>query len=795
LEKARAESSDRVASIDARASSSGLQTPQVLLRLTAHSPISIRSARRARLCSRSSSRRRATSVSGQTNVDPKGYLTDLNSLKVNSEAEIGDIKKAQLLLKSVVTTNPKHAPGWIAIARLEEVSGKIVQARRYIDQGCHNCPDAEDVWLEAARLHTPANAAALLARAVQHNPQSIRALAARRRARERAEQAQARAPQGARAHSEQRAPLEGRRAARAARRRARAARPRRRVRAAQRRALARAGAPRDVRECAQSAQRRAQAPAHRAVDLDQRRQARGGQRQRRHARHYRAARRQVARAERRRARARPVDRRGRGGREGRARCARRRRSCAPRLAPASTRRTASASGSTTARRSFRAARSSVRAPPTRTRSPRFRPRSRSGCASPSSRSATRRRPTSRACCSTLRCELAPTQRPPQTAAAATSEPIARAGERSVLDRLLETAVQQCPTAEVLWLMWAKDCAVRRDIDGARQVLQRAFAQNSNSEHIWLAAVTLERDNGEVARARALLARARERAGTERVWMKSALLERDQGKPEDERACARRGAAALSAGRQAVDDARAARRAARRRRGGATVLRSRPEEPGAIDSAVAVRGAPRGAPEQFCQGARDAGEGARAQPEDDMLWLEAVRVERAANQEKIAEALLSKALQECPTSGVLWAAAIQFAARAQRRARSVDALKRCDNDVHVVLAVGKLFWAERLLEKARTWLNRAVLLDGRKATRGRRCTGSRRSLATRRRARRWRSAAPRPSRTMASDGRRCRRIRRTLHLRTARFWNAWRRWWATRVRERGARGASRRTSEG
>lgn len=35
----------------------------------------------------------ADSVSGQTVVDPKGYLTDLNSLKVTSDAEIGDIKK------------------------------------------------------------------------------------------------------------------------------------------------------------------------------------------------------------------------------------------------------------------------------------------------------------------------------------------------------------------------------------------------------------------------------------------------------------------------------------------------------------------------------------------------------------------------------------------------------------------------------------------------------------------------------------------------------------------------------
>jgi pre-mRNA-processing factor 6 len=73
-------------------------------------------------------------------------------------------------------------------------------------------------------------------------------------------------------------------------------------------------------------------------------------------------------------------------------------------------------------------------------------------------------------------------------------------------------------------MWAKDRATRGDVSSARDILQRAFVENPNSEHIWLAAVKLERDIKEVARARMLLARARTGAGTPRVWMKSALLE-------------------------------------------------------------------------------------------------------------------------------------------------------------------------------------------------------------------------------------------------------------------------------
>merc|ERR1719271_1746860 len=114
------------------------------------------------------------SVTGQTVMDPKGYLTDLNALQVQSDADISDIKKARTLLKSVITSNPKHGPGWIAAARLEEVAGKVQSARQLIAQGCKHCPNNEDVWLEGARLEKPQNAKAVLAKAVKSLPHSVR---------------------------------------------------------------------------------------------------------------------------------------------------------------------------------------------------------------------------------------------------------------------------------------------------------------------------------------------------------------------------------------------------------------------------------------------------------------------------------------------------------------------------------------------------------------------------------------------------------------------------------------------
>ena len=93
-----------------------------------------------------------------------------------------------------------------------------------------------------------------------------------------------------------------------------------------------------------------------------------------------------------------------------------------------------------------------------------------------------------------------------------------------------------------------------------------------------------------------------------------------------------------------------------------------------------------------------------------LWLEAIRIESRAGLRDIASTLIAKALQECPTSGILWAEAIFMEPRPQRKTKSVDALKRCEHDPQVLLAVSKLFWAERKISKCREWFNRTLKLD-------------------------------------------------------------------------------------
>lgn len=72
-------------------------------------------------------------------------------------------------------------------------------------------------------------------------------------------------------------------------------------------------------------------------------------------------------------------------------------------------------------------------------------------------------------------------------------------------------------------MAAKESWLADDVPGAREILGRAFAANPESEGIWLAAIKLEAENGEIEAARQLMARARDVAATERVSCLSCLV--------------------------------------------------------------------------------------------------------------------------------------------------------------------------------------------------------------------------------------------------------------------------------
>ena len=106
--------------------------------------------------------RLSDSVSGLTVVDPMGYLTDLKSMKATSDAEISDIKKARLLLKSVV---------WLEAFRLASPN----EAKAVIARGVKSIPNSVKLWMQASKLeYDNANRSRVLKKRLKHIPDSVR---------------------------------------------------------------------------------------------------------------------------------------------------------------------------------------------------------------------------------------------------------------------------------------------------------------------------------------------------------------------------------------------------------------------------------------------------------------------------------------------------------------------------------------------------------------------------------------------------------------------------------------------
>jgi len=286
------------------------------------------------------------------------------------------------------------------------------------------------------------------------------------------------------------------------------------------------------------------------------------------------------------------------------------------------------------------------------------------------------------------------------------------GTSESLDNHLAKAVKYCPRAEILWLMAAKSQWTEGNVDGARQILAHAFTANKNSEQIWLAAIKLESENDEFDRAASLLKNARQEAGGARVWIKSVHLEWVQGKLDDARELLGQ------AVEQEGDEPKL------------WMMRGQIEQQGGnLDGAREIFGrgrkkCPNSVPLWILSArlemaaknytrARSILERGRTINENcDELWLEAVRVEQActSNTSSTSKNIMAKALQDCPASGRLWAHAIFMEDKPARRTKSVDALKKCENDPKVLLAVARLFLSEGKNKKARSWFMRTVKLD-------------------------------------------------------------------------------------
>ena len=627
-----------------------------------------------------------------TTIDKTGYLTSLSSRAPALTADVGDISKARLLLKSVRDTNPQHGPGWIAAARVEEAANKPLQARKLIQQGCQACPESEDVWLEAARLHPPEVAKRILATAARTLPHSVPIF---RKAAELEHHPDA-----------QKAVL----------RKALEANPTSVT-------LWKAAIDLEDAENAKVLLGVAVEKVPHAVELwlalARLETYANAQKVLNRARKVLKADRSIwiAAAKLEESQDKPdtvmhqILERAVASLE-------KHQAVIPRqqwLEEAEKAEAAQAPKTSAAIVRYTIGKDVEEADRFRTWTEDAKT-----CLAHGS-------------VATARAILVHALNvfPQKRALWMQRIQLERQhGTPASLDEVLEAACQRLPHMELFWLLRAKECWIHGHVDKARQVLTEAFSANPDSETVWLAAAKLEWENGEVERARVLLQRARERAPTARAFMKSALLEWEEQKWYDAlhlidegiqkyksfaklymmggQICSQH----LPKSKSTLDQARKYFQKgldACPDNAVLWILASKLEEmaPGMLSSETTNKS-------KLAAGATKARsilEVARLKnSKNPDLWLESVRLERRTGNDKLAATLMAKALQECPASGILLAEQIRSAPRVEKKSKSANAIKRCPEDPQVIVAVAELFASERKIDKARKWFDRAVLLN-------------------------------------------------------------------------------------
>lgn len=629
------------------------------------------------------------SATSRSVIDRTGYLTSLSSNKVN-EADIGDINKARLLLKSVRETNPRHAPGWIAAARVEEAAGKTLHARKIIQEGCEICPDNEDIWLEAARLHPPEVGKSILATAARRMPNSVKIFLKAADMEHNVMHKKSILRKALESNSSSvslwKAAIE--------------------LEDADNARLLLSVAVEKIPKSLEMwlALARLESYENSRKVLNKARKALPGER----AIWIAAAKLEEAQllsvcdsANKRLEVIDLID----------SIIARAVKSLEKQNIEISRIQWLQEAEQSELSGSPLTCNSIIRH--TVGKNVEAEDRQRTWIDDAKSMMQKALVVTARA---VIEFALAtfPTKKSFWTLAV---ELETKYGDKKSLDDVLSAASKRLPSVEIFWLLRAKEKWLAGNLDEARMILTDAFAANPDSEAVWLAAAKLEWENSEIERARVLLNRARERAPTARVYMKSALLEREQKKFGEAIRLIEEGITLyptfakfyMMGGQIYSNELSDHSKALLFYQRGIqncvdcvvlSILASRLEE--RINEPKLESGPTR---------ARSVLEIARLNnPSNPQLWLESIRLERRNGSHKLANTLMAKALQDCPNSGLLLAESIHTAPRVEKKSKAADAIKRCPDDPHVIAAVAALFASERKVDKARKWFNRAVILD-------------------------------------------------------------------------------------
>ncbi|KAF4690161.1 Pre-mRNA-processing factor 6 [Perkinsus olseni] len=623
------------------------------------------------------------SITGQSVMDPKGYLTDLAAASrigaaagVGVDTDVNEVKKARLLFKSVTRSNPHHAAGWIAAARLEEMTGNLGQARELVAKGVQHCPKSEDLWLEAARLEKPENAKAVLAKAVRELPRSTKIWidAANREVRREGLLTDAKILL----------------------RRATECCPKSEELWL---ALARLSEYHEAQKVLNQARKNVPTSALIWVTAARLQESSGN---------TSGIRKIIQRAmDSLRANGVKIDRR-------------------QWLQMAEDSENLGYTATTDALVDL-----TIDTNMDMTDSKACK---REWVADADAALSRHRPHTARALYASATAKF-PNKKGLWKRWAQLE---ARHGTAAQMDQVLAAAVEACPLAPQLWLISAKQKLLRGDVDGARAILQQAAqAVGSTSEDVHLAAAKIEVSNGDIQRARQLLAAARRQAEfskepCERIWMQSVQLERESGHTNQALALCKdaivqyphfaklymigahinmESGDVKEAERWASDGLEKCPRSVHLWIVAADVAAKMDKLP--LARSILERGRLRNSTITEAAGAVGAaqatlGAAAKQHPHLDELWLKSIQLEETRAQ---ARHMLNRALQQCPRSGLLWAKAVELEPKETRHAKTVDALKHCENDVHAVMAVAKFFWKDKgMIAKARKWYQNATSIN-------------------------------------------------------------------------------------
>lgn len=631
---------------------------------------------RARLDKAAQSTGTETAVAGtSTNIDPKGYLTSLSKSELKAgDFQVGDIKRARVLLESVIKTNPRHGPGWIAAARLEEYAGKIVSARNVMARGCDLCPKSVDVWLESMRLNDTANAKIIAAKAISHNSRSVQLwveaskLESEPNSKKRVlRKALDHVPQSVVLWKEavnlEEDPLDAK------------------LMLAKATdiiplsvdlwlALARLEDPKQAQVVLNKA-RKAVPTSYEIWIAAARLQEQSGE----NAMVFKVIERAIKALQKESAMLKREEW----------------------IAQAEV---CEEEGAPVTCRAIIKETIGWELDPDDDRKQLWTEDAKS--------SINRGRyETARAIYAVAMKEFH--NRKSVWLAAAELE--RNHGTKEQLWSILENAVNSIPNSSDFWLQFAREKELSGDVEGARRVLGEAFSKNPDNEDIYLAAVKLEADNGEIDRARMLLAQARQEARTDRVFIRSVAFERQAGDKER----------ALELVNEGLEIFPKADKLWMMKGQVYQDMNMLPQARVAYNNGI--RNCPKSVPLYLLASrleetmgvlvkARSTLDKARlAVVKNPELWTESIRLEIRAKNISAANQKLAQALQECPNSGLIWTERIwNLEARTQRKPRILEALQKCENDPLLLVTAARIFWQERKLEKADTWFSKAVIAD-------------------------------------------------------------------------------------